>query len=62
MNLKRSQPKNKTKDLLLSITTKCEVLIEQTHRKAKKTMEFKLAKQRETFHFKARIQLKDFGC
>ena len=52
------QPKNETEDLLLSITKNCEMLIEQTHRKAEETLEFKMIKPRETFHFKPPIQIK----
>ena len=52
------QPKNQTEDLLLSITKNCEMLIEQTHRKAEETLEFKMIKPRETFHFKPPIQVK----
>ena len=44
--------KNETEELLLSITKNCQTLIEQTHRKAEKTLEFKMTKQKETFHFK----------
>ena len=36
----------------------CETLIEQTHRKAEETLEFKMIKPRETFHFKPPIQVK----
>ena len=52
------RPKNQTEDLLLSITKNCETLIEQTHRKAEETLEFKMIKPRETFHFKTPIQVK----
>ena len=52
------RPKNKTEDLLLSKTQNCETLIEQTHRKAEETLEFKMIKPRETFHFKPLIQVK----
>ena len=58
MNLNMIQPKNKTEDLLLSITKNCETLIEQTHRKAEETLEFKVIKPRETFHFEPPIQVK----
>ena len=58
MNLNLSRPKNETEDLLLSITKNCETLIEQTHRKAEKTLEFRMTKPRETFHFKPPIQVK----
>ena len=44
------RPKNETENLLLSITKNCETLIEQTHRKAEETLEFKMIKPRETFH------------
>ena len=43
--------KNETEGLLLSITKNCETLIEQTHRKQEETLEFKMAKPREMFHF-----------
>ena len=52
------QPKNETEDLLLSITKNCETLIDQTHRKAEETLEFKMIKSKETFHFKPPIQIK----
>ena len=52
------RPKNETEDLLLSITKNCETLIEQTHRKAEETLEFKMNKSRETFHFKPPLQVK----
>ena len=58
MNLKMIRPKNETADLLLSISKNCETLIEQTHRKAEETLEFKMIKPRERFHFKAPIQVK----
>ena len=51
------RPKNET-DLLLPITKNCETLIEQTHRKAEETLEFKMIKPRESFHFKPPIQVK----
>ena len=52
------RPKNETEDLLLSITKNCETLIEQTHRKAEETLEFKLTKSRGTLHFIPSIQIK----
>ena len=58
MNLNMIRPKNETEDLLLSFTKNCETLIEQTHRKAEETLEFKMTKPRETFHFKPPIQVK----
>ena len=57
MNLNMIRPKNETEDLLLSITKNCETLIDQTHRKAEETLEFKMIKPRETFHFKPPIQI-----
>ena len=53
------RPKNETEDLLLSITNNCETLIEQTHRKPEETLEFKMTKSRETFHFNPPIQVKE---
>ena len=52
------RPKNETENLLLSITKNCETLIEQTHRKVEETLEFKMNKSRESFHFKSPIQIK----
>ena len=52
------RPKNETEELLLSITKNCETLIEQTHRKAEETLELKMIKPRETFHFRTPIQVK----
>ena len=59
MNLNMIRPKNETEDFLLSITKNCETLIEQTHRKPEETLEFKMNKSRETFHFKPSIQVKE---
>ena len=58
MNLNMIRPKNEAEDLLLSITKNCEILIEQTHRKAEETLEFKMTRPGETFHFKQPIQIK----
>ena len=52
------QPKNETEDLLLSITKNCKRLIDQTHRKAEETLEFKMIKSKQTFHFKPPIKVK----
>ena len=60
MNLNMIQPKNRTEDLLPSITKNCETLIEQTHRKAEETLEFKMIKPRETFHFKPALSIEGF--
>ena len=58
MILNMIRPKSQTEDLLLSITKNCETLNNQTHRKAEETLEFKMIKPRETFHFKPPIQIK----
>ena len=58
MNLNTIRPKNETENFLLSITKNCETLVEQTHRKPEETLEFKMLKSRETFHFKPPIQTK----
>ena len=52
------QPKNEVEDLLLSITKNCGKLVEQTHRKPEETLEFKMLKLRETFHFNPPINTK----
>ena len=52
------QPKNETQNLLLSRTKNCETLIEQTHRKPEETLEFKMLKSKEIFHFKPSIHTK----
>ena len=52
------QPKIETEDLLLPITKKCEKLIEPTHRNAEEDLKFKMAKPRETNHFKPLIHIK----
>ena len=53
------KPKNETEDLLLAITKNCEALIQQTHTKPQETLEFKMNKPRETYHFKPPIQTKE---
>ena len=52
-------PKNKTEDLLLSKTKNCETLIEQTHRKPEETLEFKMTKPREIFHFTPPMEIEE---
>ena len=59
MILSMIRPKYKTENLLLSITKNCETLILQCHRKAEQTLEYKLNKPKETFHFDAPIQTKE---
>ena len=51
------RPKNQTEDLLLSITKNCETIIEQTHRKPEQTLEFKMNKSIESFHFRPPIHV-----
>ena len=51
MNLKLIRPRNRTEDLLLSITKNCETLIEQTHKKLDEILEVRFTRPRETFHF-----------
>ena len=43
------QPKSETEDLLLSITKNYETLIDQTHRKAEETLEFKMIQRNISF-------------
>ena len=52
------RPKNEIEDLLLSNTKNCETFIEQTHKKAEETLEFKMIKPREIFHFNPPIHIK----
>ena len=52
------RPKNETEDLLLSVTKNCETKIEQTHTKPQETLEFKMIKPRQTFHFNPPILIK----
>ena len=49
--------KNQTEDLLLPITKNCETLIQQTHKKAEESLEFKMIKPRETLHFNPPISI-----
>ena len=51
-------PKNETEDLILSITRNCQTLVDQTYTKAEETLEFKMIKPKETFHFNPPIQVK----
>ena len=58
MNFNMIRPKNETEDLFFSNTKKCETLIEPTHRKPEETLEFKMIRTRETFHFQPPIHIK----
>ena len=60
MNLNIIRPKNETQDLLLSITKNGETLLEQTHRKAEETLEFKMGISKEFFHFNPPFQIKRY--
>ena len=51
MNLNFTRPKTETEGLLLSLTKNCATLIKQTHRKAEKTLEFKIVKSKEINYF-----------
>ena len=51
--------RNETEDFLFSITKKCETLSRQTHTKPPETLEFKMTKPRETFHFNPPTQIKE---
>ena len=59
-NLDLVQPKNKTKDLLLSLTKNCETPIKQIQTKLKQTLKIKLTKPREIFHFNPAISIENF--
>ena len=48
----------KQKIYYYQLLKKCETLIEQTHRKAEETLEFKMTKPKETFHFNPPTQIK----
>ena len=54
------RPKNETENLSLSLTKICETLIKQTHRKAEETLEFKINKSKETFHFTPPLSIDGF--
>ena len=55
MNPNMVRTKTEPEGLLLSKTKNCEMLIEQTHKKAEETLEFRLTKSRATFHFNSLI-------
>ena len=57
MNLNMIKLKNESKCLLLSKTKNCETLLKQTYTRSEGTLEFKLTKPRETFHFKPPISV-----
>ena len=51
------QPENQTEDLKLSITKNCETLIKQSHRKTEESLEFKMNKPEQLFHFNPPIPI-----
>ena len=53
MNLNMTRRKNETEDLILSVTKNCKTLIEQTHRKAEETLEFKMTKPNRNISFQS---------
>ena len=59
MILNMNQLENETEDLLLSITENCETLIHQIQTRPEETLQFKMIKPRETFHFNPPIQVED---
>ena len=61
MNLNMIQPKNETKDLLLSKNKNCETLNEQTHRKSEETLEYQKYKPRKQFTLIHQSQFMDLG-
>ena len=54
------RPKNKTEDLLLSITENCQTLIKQIHTGPEETMEFEMTKPIERILFDPPNQNKDY--
>ena len=59
MKLSLVRRKNETEDFLLSIIKNCETLIIQTHTKAQETLELKMTKPTETFHFNPPVKVKE---
>ena len=57
MNLNMIRRKNETEKFLLSITKNCETLNNQTHGKTEETLEYKLTKPKQTFHFNPPISI-----
>ena len=58
MNSNMIRPKTEAEDFLLSLTKNCQTLVQQTHRKPEETLEFKMLKPKETFHFNPPIHTK----
>ena len=53
------RPKNKTEDLLPSITKNCETLVEKAHRKPEEILDFVTTKPRKTLHFNPPVEGKE---
>ena len=53
------RPENETEYLLISITKNCEKIFAQTKTQPNETLEFKMTKPRETFHFNPPIEVKE---
>ena len=60
MNLNMIRPQNETEGLLPSVSKNCETVIKQSNGKAEETLEFKLTKSGETFHFQTPISIEGF--
>ena len=57
MNLNLIRPKNKTQDLLPSVTKNCETFVHEIQTRPKETLEFKMIKPRRTFYFNRPFQV-----
>ena len=56
------QPKNKTKDSLLSKTKTCQTIFSQIHRKSEETIEFSVNKSGKHFFSIHLYRFKVLGC
>ena len=57
MNFDKIPPNSETEVLIVSKTKNCETIIEQNHKKPQETLEFKLNRPRDAFHFKKPIPI-----
>ena len=62
MNLNMIQPRNKTEDLLLSITKNCETFLKKLLQNYKKHSNSGLTNQEKLFVLLHLSRLKDHGC
>ena len=53
------RPKTETEYSLLSSTENCEMPLKQTHPKPEETLDFKLTKPRQSFHFTSPIPIEE---